>query len=72
MNEHDRENLRFLLTTDPKVLEDWYDSISDDDRKYAAELLIMFNNELKQLDPSAEIEDENFEAGSAFLDKFMP
>lgn len=39
MNEHDFQNLRFILLADDDVLADWYETIDDDDREYALELL---------------------------------
>jgi hypothetical protein len=39
MNEHDFQNLRFLLLATPEVLTDWYDHIDEDDYEYALELL---------------------------------
>lgn len=39
MNEHDFQNLRFILLASPDVLADWYETIDEDDREYAMELL---------------------------------
>ncbi len=39
MNEHDFQNLRFLLLASPDVLADWYESVDEDDHDYAIELL---------------------------------
>ena len=47
MNNWDRNNLNFLLSTDPKVLEDWYQQVGDDDIRYALELLQMARAELE-------------------------
>jgi hypothetical protein len=39
MNEHDFQNLRFLLLASPDVLADWYENVDEDDHDYAVELL---------------------------------
>ncbi len=46
MNDRDRENLKFLLSADKKTLAEWYSVVSEDDRKYAAELLAAYSEEL--------------------------
>ena len=39
MNQHDRDNLNFLMSAGPKVLKDWYTKMTADDIEYALELL---------------------------------
>lgn len=39
MNEDDRANLKFLLTSSKEVLADWYKTVSEDDLSYASALL---------------------------------
>lgn len=39
MNKHDKDNLKFLLTVDKKVLINWLNQASDDDIRYAMELI---------------------------------
>jgi len=39
MNEHDFQNLRFLLLASQEVLADWYSKVDKDDHEYAIELL---------------------------------
>lgn len=39
MNEHDKDNLSFILSLNGKALEEWYDTLSKDDIEYAMELL---------------------------------
>ncbi len=46
MNQHDRDNLDFLLNATPEVIQDWYQQMSDDDIQYAFELLEMAKEEL--------------------------
>lgn len=47
MTEHDRQNLNFLLTASQKTLKLWYDTVSEDDRQYAYDLLDTYLKELK-------------------------
>lgn len=47
MTEHDRQNLNFLLTASQKTLKLWYDTVSEDDKQYAYELLDTYRKELK-------------------------
>lgn len=47
MNQRDRENVQFLLSIGPEVLEDWYNKTSADDHEYAMELIAMYHEELK-------------------------
>ncbi len=46
MNNYDRENLEFLLNATPELLANWYDTVSDDDKEYASELLAQYSKEL--------------------------
>ena len=46
MNQHDRDNLDFLLNASPEVIQDWYNKVEDDDILYAFELLEMAREEL--------------------------
>ena len=46
MTDADYENLRFLLTSPPEVLADWYDQVSEDDLVYATALLEIAELEL--------------------------
>ncbi len=39
MNDHDRNNLNFILSLDEDGFEKWYVTLSDDDVDYALELL---------------------------------
>jgi hypothetical protein len=46
VNQHDRDNLDFLLNASPAVIQDWYNKVEDDDILYAFELLEMAREEL--------------------------
>lgn len=56
MNDHDRENLSFMLNADPATLSAWYESLSPDDLIYAMELLVQARSELEMR--SVEIFDD--------------
>lgn len=45
MDEHDRDNLNFLLNASVSVLSDWYEQASTDDITYALELLAAMSEE---------------------------
>lgn len=46
MNQHDKDNLQFLLTATPDVLKNWYDSVDRDDHEYAIELIRLHTAEI--------------------------
>lgn len=39
MNQHDLDNIRFLLNRTPDQLREWYNSVSDEDLRYANEIM---------------------------------
>lgn len=59
MNQHDRDNLRFLLTASPETLKDWYDKVDYEDHIYALELIKTYSAELmvEELESSDDVED---------------
>ena len=65
MNDHDRQNLNFLLNSSPEVIADWYTKVDQDDIDYAHELLAMAALELKE-----EAQALRIEAELAILDRF--
>ena len=46
MNQHDRDNLNFLMTASDEVLHEWYSLANEDDLIYAQELLSQYEMEL--------------------------
>lgn len=46
MNNHDRDNLNFLLRSDPMVIRDWFKTVDSDDIDYAWSLLEAYSREL--------------------------
>ena len=39
MNQRDKENLKFLLSSSPERLREWYNQVSDEDLLYASDLM---------------------------------
>ena len=39
MNQRDKENLKFLLSSSPEQLREWYNQVSDEDLIYASDLM---------------------------------
>jgi hypothetical protein len=58
MNQHDRDNLHFLLTASPEVIKDWYSKMDQDDIDYAYELLAAYSKELDSKSQELLIEAE--------------
>jgi hypothetical protein len=48
MNDHDRNNLDFLLYSTESQLKEWYASSTADDRDYAHELMMAKADELRE------------------------
>lgn len=74
MNDHDRDNLEFLLNIQGKAFEDWYDQTDEDDRVYAQELLALAAEELREKAVALRIEAElsvmgRFEQAEAVIGK---
>jgi len=46
MDEYDLNNLNFILNLKKKDLDEWWDTISSDDREYAMELLRCYRLDL--------------------------
>lgn len=58
MNQHDLDNLRFLLSANKQQLQQWYNTVSNDDLRYANELLDRYSTYLKWEILSQRIEKE--------------
>lgn len=46
MNQHDKDNLQFLLNSTPDTLKDWFESVDQDDHEYAMELIKLHTSEI--------------------------
>jgi hypothetical protein len=67
MNEHDRDNLRFLLTASDETMKDWYTIADLEDIAYALELI---NSYQLQIQAFANDEVENCVEAISLLKKF--
>ena len=56
MNQHDRDNLNFLLNASAETLQDWYHHVDADDIAYASELLDAYSRELDALNQEVSVE----------------
>ena len=70
MNDHDKANLEFILSADKETLKDWYESLSDDEKLYAEELVkrgtvLVTIKHLEKLDTVTDTKDANI-----ILDRF--
>lgn len=70
MNEHDKENLNFLLNSSSATLQDWYAKMSSDDHAYAAELLRQAKVELDMYAAEHFDEVEDLTLAAAVLKQF--
>jgi len=74
MNEHDRSNLKFLLTASDAVIKDWSARVPPDDIDYAHELLALYSLELREQAIALKIECEmelagNYHEANMVIDK---
>ena len=58
MNQHDRQNLEYLLKADEITLKHWYASTSADDHVYAQELMARYSQELRDRSLELKVEAE--------------
>ncbi len=71
MDDRDRENLRFLLMSDPAAIKDWFDGATDDDHAYAMEILKEFADELLvKISLIDDREIDNYNEAASMLKKF--
>ena len=68
MNEHDTNNLMFLLSLETEQLQEWYVTVTEDDRQYAEELmtqahLVLNDRQVAQM--------TQYRDATKVLDKFM-
>ena len=67
MNEHDRENLLFIISLNEEQFNEWYATISMDDVEYAIELCKAARAELSMnLDTVSDLSEAN-----SILKKYM-
>lgn len=71
MNQHDRDNLNFIMSLDEEGFDKWYATLSDDDVDYALEIIQAGRAELML--QAAELSDnvEDTTLAKDALKKFM-
>ena len=72
MNTYDQKNLEFLLSADNTTLDQWYQTVSQDDVEYALELLQMHRSEieLRDLEITDSEAEEDLSQARAVLARF--
>ena len=77
MNEWDRDNLRFIMSSDYKTFKAWMEQATDDDINYALQLIDEFKKEqalekgrLKREKESYYPDVKDFTQAKQVLDKF--
>lgn len=71
MNDHDRNNLNFILSLDEKAYNQWSASLSEDDADYALELLKAARTEIMMQHASLIDEVEDCTEAMNALKRFM-
>lgn len=73
MNDHDRNNLRFIMSLDDEQFDVWSENIADDDIQYAIELIQQARLELAEQECNLlefDLVDSDFAEARAVLNKF--
>jgi hypothetical protein len=71
MNDHDKNNLHFLLTSSRATILDWTKTVTDDDMDYAMELLHTYRAELDAMELELEADDMDMSESAVVLGKIM-
>jgi len=74
MNDHDRNNVNFIMTLDDTQFDNWAENMSNDDIKYAIEIIQAARLELAEQENAlmeAELEESTLDEARAVLKKFM-
>lgn len=73
MNDHDRDNLNFLLTASRATMREWHEQASQDDYDYAMELLQQAMTELavQELEMLDQTADQDVSQARTLLTKFQ-
>lgn len=68
MNNHDYQNLQFLLNASRETIQEWYQTVTEDELAYATELLLIATLEI---DDHAVEQMDSFPEARALLDKIQ-
>mgnify|MGYP007004420034 CR=1 FL=1 len=71
MNDHDKNNLHFLLASSRATILDWTKTVTDDDMDYAMELLHTYRAELDAMEQALEADDMDMSESAVVLGKIM-
>lgn len=71
MNDHDRQNLQFLLYIDQKTFLKWYAQASKDDIDYALELFARARSEFMIVDMEVNDDVQDLTQAKQVLHKIM-
>lgn len=72
MNQRDKNNLEFIMNLSESQIKTWWDSISEDDRDYALELINNHRKELtaRSINYAIDLEIVNLDAARKVLSKW--
>jgi hypothetical protein len=71
MNDHDKNNLLFLLNSSRATVLEWTKTVTDDDMDYAMELLHTYRAELDAMEQALEADDMDMSESAVVLGKIM-
>lgn len=73
MNKHDQDNVNYIMSLDDKQFEAWADSATDDDIKYALEILqtARLEKAMQEHEFLDNLQDYDLDEARAVLQKFM-
>lgn len=70
MGDHDYNNLKVILSKNPHELYVWWNTLSDDDKDYAMELINVYHNSIKEYQFQVLDEIEDYSLAKEVLKKF--
>lgn len=72
MNQRDKNNLEFIMNLSESQIKTWWNSISEDDRDYALELINNHRKELaaRSINYAIDLEIVNLDAARKVLSKW--
>lgn len=73
MNKHDQDNVNYIMSLDDEQFDAWAESATDDDIKYALEILQAARTEraMQELEFLDVLQDCDLTEARAVLEKFM-
>lgn len=71
MDDYDFNNLKVILSKNPQELYVWWNSITEDDKSYAMELIQVYHNSIKEYQFEVLDNIEDVSAARDLLKQFM-